>query len=111
LSGDGQTVAFQSFASDLVCAKRCSLAERDINLLLDVFVYDRSSGVMVQASLQEPDAWMEMSRAPALGASGRVLVFASRHPTGVDDIDSDEDLFVWVRGGAAATLSTRSRRD
>ena len=41
ISGDGQTVAFQSIASDLLCAERCTAERRDINLLWDVFVYDR----------------------------------------------------------------------
>ncbi len=98
ISGDGQTVAFQSFASDLVCTKDCSPNEQDINLLLDVFVYNRSSGVTVRASVEEPDEWMEASHAPSLDASGRVLVFASRHPIGLDDWGHDDDLFVWVQG-------------
>ena len=102
ISGDGQTVAFQSFASDLICTKDCSPIERDINMLLDVFVYSRSSGVMVRASLQEPDEWMEPSHAPSLDSSGRVLVFASRHPIGNEDSRNDDDLFVWVRGSTAA---------
>ncbi|MBA2603256.1 MAG: PD40 domain-containing protein, partial [Acidobacteria bacterium] len=46
ISGDGQTVAFQSIASDLICAKRCAEHERDINLVSDVFVLDRKSGTM-----------------------------------------------------------------
>lgn len=98
ISRDGQTVAFQSFASDLICLKDCSPTEQDINLLLDVFVYNRSSGVMIRASLAEAQEWMAASHAPALDGSGQVLVFASRHPIGIDDAVHDDDLFVWVKG-------------
>jgi hypothetical protein len=108
ISDDGQTVAFQSFASDLICPKDCSPIERDINMLLDVFVYNRASGVMVRASLEAPDEWMEASHAPSIDGAGRVLAFASRHPIGVEDMDNDDDLFVWLRGSAAA-FTVRSR--
>ncbi len=110
VSEDGQTVAFQSFASDLICAKDCLQNERDINMLLDVFVYSRSSGVMVRASLEELDEWMETSHAPSIDGGGRVLVFASRQPTGSDDSRNDDDLFVWMRG-SAVPVPARNRRN
>ncbi len=110
ISGDGQTVAFQSFASDLICAKDCSRNERDINMLLDVFVYNRASCVMVRASEEEVDDWMETSHAPSIDGAGRVLVFASRQPTGSDDSRNDDDLFVWVRG-SAVPVPARNRRN
>ena len=103
-------MAFQSFASDLICAKDCSPTERDINMLLDVFVYKRSSGLMVRASLEELDEWMETSHAPSIDGAGRVLVFASRQPTGSDDSRNDDDLFVWMRGGAVP-VPARNRRN
>ncbi len=109
ISGDGRTVAFQSFASDLTCAKDCHPGEQDINLLWDVFVHDRSSGATVRASVEESGMWMELSHAPSLDGAGRVLVFASRHPTGADDSSFDDDLFVWVRG-VMPTSMTLSRR-
>ena len=78
-------------------------------MLLDVYVYSRLSGVMVRASLEEPGEWMETSHAPSLDSSGRVLVFASRHPIGIEDSRNDDDLFVWVRGSTAA-MTTASWR-
>jgi Tol biopolymer transport system component len=101
VSFDGQIVAFQSIASDLTCADRCGTTDRDINLLGDVFVYNRSTGAMVRASGDEGGEWLEPSRAPSLDASGTVMAFASRHPTDDDDIDNDEDLFLWVHGSLA----------
>ena len=97
ISGDGSTVAFQSLASDLVCTKRCAETERDINLLPDVFVFERSSGAMIHASRDETGVWMEPSRRPALDRSGRVLVFTSRHPIDDEDVDNDDDLYIWLR--------------
>ncbi len=98
VSADGKTVAFQSLASDLVCARNCASAGRDINLLWDVFVYERSSGLVTRASADETGEWMEPSRAPSLNGDGRVLVFASRHPIDPEDMRHDDDLFVWMRG-------------
>ncbi len=97
ISGDGSTVAFQSLASDLICAKRCAETERDINLLPDVFVFERSTGAMIHASRDETGVWMEPSRRPALDHTGRVLTFSSRHPIDDDDVDNDDDLYIWVR--------------
>jgi hypothetical protein len=53
---------------------------------------------------------MEASHAPSLDGSGQVLVFASRHPMGLEDSRHDDDLFVWVRG-VAPTSVTLTRRD
>ena len=39
VSHDGSTVAFQSLASDSACSDHCDAAQRDINLVWDVFVH------------------------------------------------------------------------
>ena len=109
ISGDGQTIAFQSLASDLVCTKDCA-SLLDINLLSDLFVHDRLSGTTVRASVEGGSGWMASSRAPSLDTSGRILVFASRHPTGSEDLQNDDDLFVWVRG-RTATMPAQNRRN
>ena len=49
ISADGRFVAFQSTASDLVCARRCAAATDDINLLPDVFLLDRVTNEMTMA--------------------------------------------------------------
>jgi Tol biopolymer transport system component len=96
ISADGRFVAFQSDASNLVCAKRCSGANEDINLLSDVFVFDRERTTVVRVSGDEAGGWMEASRGPALDGSGRVLAFSSRHPTDALDRADDYDLFVTI---------------
>ncbi len=94
LSHDGRFVGFQSDASNLVCARRCPAALEDINLLWDVFVFDRQKDVIVRASGDELGGWMEPSAGPALSAKGDVVAFSSRHPINPLDRGEDFDLFV-----------------
>jgi Tol biopolymer transport system component len=94
LAHDGRFVAFQSDASNLVCAKRCAPGFEDINLLWDVFVLDRETGQITRASGDGTDGWMEPSIGPAIDASASTLAFSSRHPTDVFDSRDDFDLFV-----------------
>ena len=42
----GTVVAFQSDASDLTCGRRCPPALRDINLVADIFAFDRRTHVL-----------------------------------------------------------------
>ena len=94
LSFDGSIVAFQSLATNLVCESKCQGALEDINLLWDVFVYDRHTGQTARMSADGAAEWMENSRGPALDAAGRVLAFGSRHPIDDGDAAHDEDLYV-----------------
>ena len=79
LSGSGRFVVFESEASNLVCGKRCRPPGRDINLLPDVFVFDRDAPSIARLSSDPDSGWMEPSGSAALDASGRVVVFSSRH--------------------------------
>jgi Tol biopolymer transport system component len=99
LSYDGSTIAFQSLACDLLCNGKCQPAQRDINLLWDVFVHDRSARRTVRVSTDDGEEWMANSRAPSLDHSGRLLVFGSRHPVDAQDSHYDEDLFVMKSSG------------
>ena len=94
VSHDGSTVAFQSLASDFLCKDRCQTGQRDINLVSDVFVHDRRTRRTIRASADGGEEWMESSRAPSLDETGRVIVFASRHPLNDHDEAHDEDLYV-----------------
>ena len=69
-------------------------------MLWDVFVFDRPTGSMVRASADDSGEWMESSRTPSIDASGRVIIFASRHPIDDGDVKNDDDLYVWIRGRA-----------
>ena len=94
ISSDGRFVAFQSDASDLVCARRCSPKAEDINLLSDVFLFDRDAASVTLVSAGDTGAWMEESTAPTLDGTGRIVAFSSRHPTDQRDVAHDFDLFV-----------------
>jgi Tol biopolymer transport system component len=95
LSQDGGTVAFQSLASNLVCEGKCRDGQRDINLVWDVFVYDRFARRTARVSTDIGEEWMENSRAPSLDDAGQVLAFGSRHPINRRDEARDEDLYVY----------------
>ena len=88
VSVDGQFVAFQSEASDL------AKPEVDINLLWDVFMFDRRDGRVTRLSTDPGSEWMEASGGPAIDASGGVVAFSSRHPMNASDKRNDFDLFV-----------------
>lgn len=110
ISSDGQFVVFQSEASDLVAAE-------DINLLWDVFVFDRATGTVSRVSGDPEGVWMEPSGGPAIDARGSVIAFSSRHPTDVADKRNDFDLYVTTLSGfnkdekkRAAVLSARRPR-
>jgi len=94
LSYDGRVVAFQSDASNLVCAGRCSPHGKDLNLLWDVFVAKPYDHVIFRASDDHLGGWMEPSISPALDSSGLVVAFSSRHPREASDRANDFDLFL-----------------
>ena len=94
LSYDGSRIAFQSLACNLVCDGKCRARQTDINLLWDVFVYDRSTRRTAWVSTDIDQAWMENSRAPSLDDAGRVLAFGSRHPINERDEGHDDDVYV-----------------
>jgi Tol biopolymer transport system component len=105
ISADGRFVAFQSDASNLVCARRCAEAAADINLLWDVFLFDRTNGRIARMSEDDLGEWMEPSAGPAIDGAGRIVAFSSRHPVDARDRGDDFDLF--VRAVLPAPTATR----
>ena len=97
ISADGKMVAFQSDASISCAPSRCPAAVEDINLLPDVFLFDRATAAVTRISDDRTGGWMAPSVGPALDASGRVVAFTSRHPTDASDNRNDFDLFVRVQ--------------
>ena len=69
VAGSGRFVVFQSVASDLTCALRCTPGERDDNLVSDVFVLDRQTSRM-----------QRLSRDRAASAGGRRALVRSWMP-------------------------------
>jgi Tol biopolymer transport system component len=103
ISSDGRFVVFQSDASDLICARRCSREAEDINLLPDVFLFERISKRMTWISSLAAGGWAEESGGAQVDAAGDVVVFSSRHPVDEQDVDNDFDLFVRVPEGQGPT--------
>ena len=93
LSGDGRTIVFESWASDLLCDRRCSEDDLDDNLLPDVYLFDRESARVRRVSGGHR-VWWSPSRLPAIDGGGRTVVFSSRQPFGPEDATVDFDLFV-----------------
>jgi Tol biopolymer transport system component len=108
ISADGRIIAFQSDASDLVCARACPASDEDIDLVADVFLMDTRTGVIVEAS-RDAAPWAEESVAPALDGRGAVLAFASRHPRDGTDLGHDLDLFVSLQPHVLALASRAVR--
>ena len=106
VSSDARFVAFQSQASDLICARRCLPAAEDINLVTDVFLFDRIKDRMTLISAGPDGGWPEESTAPQFNSGGAIIAFTSRHPIDERDIRNDFDLFVRV-GDAPAHLPAR----
>jgi Tol biopolymer transport system component len=94
ISSDGRYIVYQSDAGNLACASRCTPAQRDINLLWDIFLFDRITGKTSRMSEDELGGWMEWSAGPAIDGAGQVVAFSSRHPTDAQDLRHDLDLFI-----------------
>ena len=101
VSGDGSVIAYQSLASNLLCDDKCGPSERDINLLWDVYAYDRPVRRTIRASSGRREEWMESSRGPSLDETGRLLAFMSTHPSSPSDEGHGEDLFITRLGVTA----------
>ena len=93
LSGDGRVVAFESWASNLLCKRRCRDADIDENLLPDVYLFERTTERFRRAS-GATAPWWTPSLGPGIDRTGGVVVFSSREPFGPEDLTADFDLFV-----------------
>ncbi|HEV3364116.1 MAG TPA: hypothetical protein VG795_08245 [Acidimicrobiia bacterium] len=89
LSGDGRHVAFVSYDDDLVAS--------DTDHLADVFRVDRSTGQIVQASLDtDVHDVPGHSAEPSISTDGSRVAFSSPHHVFVRDIDAARTLHVSV---------------
>lgn len=91
ISDDGQFVAFESVATNLV--------DQDSNEERDIFVWSRQTGTIERVSIahdgSEPD---RLSDQPSLSADGRYVVFESNATNLVpDDTNSRRDIFLYDR--------------
>jgi Tol biopolymer transport system component len=94
LSATGQYVAFVSSASDLLCWRRCSPADMDLNLVPEVYLFDTISGNMRRLSTDGTGEWWAASRGPAFDKALTVVALSSSQPISPSDLTGDEDLFI-----------------
>jgi hypothetical protein len=106
ISADGNVVAFQSVADDLVAG--------DKNGFCDVFVHDRSSGLTERVSVATSGVGGDdASFQPALSAVGRFVAFWS-YAANLDGFDTNQAADVFVRdrlNGTTERVSVRSNGD
>ena len=93
ISDDGRVIAFESWASDLLCTGRCRHEDLDENLLPDVYLFERATGRFQRASGGRT-TWWAPSVGPAIDGTGATVLFSSRQPFGPEDLTADFDLFV-----------------
>jgi Tol biopolymer transport system component len=101
ISGDGRFITFVSTASDLMCARRCPFEHTDLNLVSDIYLFDRIEGIVTRISGSQAglDPWWEASAGPAIDFSGQVVAFSSTHATDAADLGHDFDAFIRILGG------------
>lgn len=78
-----------------------------MNLLWDVFLYDRVRRAMTRLSADPTGGWMETSGGPSLDAAAAVVAFSSRHPMDANDGRNDFDLFVRAAPPVPSALTRR----
>ncbi len=91
ISADGQIVAFESLASNLVAG--------DTNGVNDVFIHNRSIGLTERASVDSSGAQgNRRSRLPEISADGHIVAFASNASNLVaGDTNGVSDVFIHDR--------------
>jgi hypothetical protein len=109
ISAEGRFIAFQSEASDMVCTRRCPAAFEDVNLLSDIFLFDRVADRMTWISALPSGGWAEESSGPRVDDTGTIVTFASRHPIDDQDVSNDFDLFVRVPANPHTTEDQSSQ--
>ena len=101
ISADGMHVAFQSLATDLVAG--------DTNGWSDVFVHERSTGLVRRVSLASSGAESNSaSETPAVSSDGRFVAFGS-YATNLDPTDSNTSFDVFVHDLATGVTERVSR--
>lgn len=89
LSGDGQTVAFESTATNL--------ARHDTNGFADVFLHRADTGVTRQVSVSSTgEQGDRISRNPSINRSGRCITFASE-ATNLVNRDTNQFTAIFLR--------------
>lgn len=99
IDATGSRVVFESAATNLACSGSDRTAcRKDLNLLSDVFLWDRSTFQVTRVNATTPDLpWLEGGMHGAISLDGRTVAFFSRQPVSEADGRDTFDLFVAQR--------------
>ncbi len=111
IDATGAHVVFESTASNLGCGSSGTPAcDSDLNLLADVFVWDRAMGSATRLNVPTHElVWLEGGSHPTISADGCAVAFLSRQPVSHADGRDTFDLFLTQR--LSAGTRTSDRRD
>jgi Tol biopolymer transport system component len=97
MDATGTLVAFESTATNIGCPPRAS-CDTDINLLGDIFLWDRTTGIVTRVNVATSGLpWLEGAAYPTLSTDGTSIAFLSRQPVSDADGRDTFDLFIAPR--------------
>ena len=103
ISGDGNLVAFESAASNLLPDGLVG-RRTDTNGVRDVFVYNRSTQTTIRVSVTSTGTQgADESVRPSISADGRFVAFQSQSVFEADDTNGKTDVYVHDLGTGATT--------
>ena len=90
------SVVFESTATNIGCRPRGSAScDTDINLLGDIFLWDRTTGIVTRVNVATSELpWLEGAAYPTLSSDGTSIAFLSRQPVSDADGRDTFDLFI-----------------
>ena len=96
IDATGSRVVFESTATNIGCGPRgAPSCDTDINLLGDVFLWDRSNATVTRVNVTTRELpWLEGAASPALSADGTSIAFLSTQPVSDADGRDTFDLFI-----------------
>ena len=99
VDGTGRRVVFHSTATNIGCGSGDRPGcDTDINLLLDVFLWDRATGGVARVNTRTTSLpWLEGAGHAVISHDGRAIAFRSRQPVSAADDRATSDLFITAR--------------
>jgi hypothetical protein len=95
VDGTATRVVFESTATNLGCAQAGAKCGADLNLVTDIFSWDRTTGRITRINVVTPALpWLGASMAPAVSFDGLVTAFFSCQPVTDEDDRGTFDLFL-----------------
>lgn len=95
VDGTATRVVFESTATNLGCGRPGPKCAADLNLVTDIFAWERDTGRVTRVNVVTPTLpWLGASTAPAVSFNGLVSAFFSCQPVTDEDDRGTFDLFM-----------------